>query len=138
MDNLPKHQPAGFSRILGAMFYDTFVLIGLLIALTAMLLPLTDGEAISSGNPLYQTFLLFILFGFYAFFWLRGGQTVGMLAWQIKIISTRGKRVTLWQALLRFFVAFLGIGNLWIFFDNQKRSWQDIYSETQIIRKTDD
>lgn len=125
-------------RRLGAVLYDSLVLLALWFLATAILLPFTHGEAIHSGNPLYQTYLFLISFAFFAGFWTRGGQSIGMRAWRLKVVGRDGKPVTLWNALLRFLVAIAswapcGLGFLWSLFEPNRRTWHDLYSETDLV-----
>ena len=133
----PSLPPAGLMRRLGAILYDTLLLLALLFIATALLLPLTGGQAISR-NPLYSTYLFFICFMFYGWFWTHGGQTLGMRAWKIRIQQRDGTGISWWQALLRFLVAIvswlaLGLGFLWMLADRDKMTWYDRYSETVLV-----
>ena len=78
-------------------------------------------------------------FGFFAKFWTHNGQTLGMQVWGIRIQNKDGSAIDLWQALLRFLLAILswlclGLGFLWMLWDKEKRTWHDIYSESQAVQ----
>ncbi|MNJ63823.1 RDD family protein [compost metagenome] len=82
---------------------------------------------------------MFSLFVFFAKFWTHNGQTLGMQVWGIRIQNKDGTAIDLWQALLRFLIAImswlsLGLGHLWMLWDRDKRTWQDIYSESQAVQ----
>jgi uncharacterized RDD family membrane protein YckC len=131
--------PAGLLRRLAALFYDSLLLLAIWFLAMAMLLPFTGGEAIPANNPLVSTYLLFISFFFYGWFWRHGGQTLGMRAWRLQLHNLRPGPVTWLQVLLRFIVALpagllLGLGYLWMLVDKQKLTWHDRYSETCIVR----
>jgi uncharacterized RDD family membrane protein YckC len=133
------------------MAYDLLLCIALLIVVTllyklaamalvgeARLRQLSDAGALD-GDPLLSTLLLFVLFGFFATFWTRAGQTLGMQVWGIRVQNADGSAISLWQALLRFLVAMaswlcLGLGFIWVLIDRRKRSWHDIYSASQVVR----
>jgi len=136
-DNPPE--PASLLRRLAALFYDSLLLLAIWFIATAILLPLTGGEAIQANNPLLSTYLLFISFFFYGWFWIHGGQTLGMRTWRLQLRNLRPGPVTWLQALLRFIVALpagllLGLGYLWMLVDKQKLTWHDRYSETCIVQ----
>jgi uncharacterized RDD family membrane protein YckC len=136
-DNAPK--PAGLFKRLAALLYDTLLLLALWFVATAILLPLTGGKAFSPNNPLLTTYLLFISFFFYGWFWMHGGQTLGMRAWRLQIRNLRPGPISWWQVLLRFLIALpsgllLGLGYLWILVDRKHLSWHDRYSETCIVQ----
>jgi len=89
-------------RRLAAMTYDGLLLIAVMFMATAAATALTGGESISAKNPLFTTYLFFVCFGFFAWFWTHGGQTLGMRAWKIRLQKFDGASITLWQSLLRF------------------------------------
>jgi uncharacterized RDD family membrane protein YckC len=146
-----RFPPAGLGRRLAAMGYDLVLCIALLIVTTflyklalmaiigeAQLRQLADSGK-SDTDPLLSTVLVFTLFGFFAFFWTRAGQTLGMQVWGIRVQNADGSAIGLWQALLRFLVAMaswlcLGAGFLWVLVDPRGRSWHDIYSQSQLVR----
>ena len=143
--------PAGLGRRLAAMFYDFLLCTALLIVTSGAykmiqmaiigeekMRALTEAGALD-GDPLLSTVLLFVLFGFFAKFWTHNGQTLGMQVWCIRVQNADGTAISLWQALLRFVVAIVslllvGLGFIWALFDKRKRSWHDIYSDTQLVR----
>ena len=135
--NPPK--PAGLFKRLGALLYDTLLLLALWFIGVAILLPLNHGEAFAPHNPLLTTYLLFIAFFFYGWFWMHGGQTLGMRAWKLQLRNLRPGPVSWWQLLLRFLVAvpsglLFGLGYLWILVDRKHLSWHDRYSETTVVQ----
>ena len=129
----------GFLRRLAAQVYDLFLLIALLFLATALLLPFTAGEAISAQQTLiYRIYLAVISFLFYGWFWTHGGQTLGLRAWKIKVLTFDQKPISWIQALLRFASAlvswsFFGLGFLWILVDKNRRSWHDHLSKTALF-----
>jgi uncharacterized RDD family membrane protein YckC len=62
-----------------------------------------------------------------------------MRAWKLRLQRRDGGPITLWQALLRFLVAFpslllLGLGLLWMLVDRDRMTWYDRFSETVMVR----
>ena len=129
----------GFLRRLAAQIYDFLLLIALLFLATALLLPFTAGEAVSDQQTLiYRIYLAVISFLFYGWFWTHGGQTLGLRAWKIKVLTFDQKPISWKQALLRFATAFVswgffGLGFLWILFDKNGRGWHDHLSKTALF-----
>ncbi|AOE83721.1 RDD family protein [Pseudomonas sp. TCU-HL1] len=156
---MPKHQlrpqgdfpTAGLIRRFAAIFYDFLLCVALLMVVTLFyqqvvlrliygserLRQLADQGALS-GDPVLSTLLVFALFGFFAKFWTHNGQTLGMQVWGIRVQNKDGSAISLWQALLRFVIAIgswltLGLGFFWSLWDKEKRTWHDIYSDTQVV-----
>jgi uncharacterized RDD family membrane protein YckC len=131
--------PAGFLRRLGAMAYDTLLLLALLMMLSYPYVWLTGGA--KPGllvKTLYQIYLLTICLLFYGSFWTRGGQTLGMRSWRIKLVRSDGGPVTWTMALKRLAFALLsllslGLGFLWALVDHDKLAWHDRLSGTRLI-----
>ena len=132
------YPPAGLFYRLVAMFYDTLLLLSVLLIATALALLATKGT-LHYHNPFFRTFLFLICFSFYTWFWLHGGQTLGMRVWRLRLQRIDGQPITIWQALLRFMVAIpslalAGLGLLWILVDKDKLAWHDRISESMIVR----
>ena len=132
------YQPAGLFHRLGAMFYDSLLLLSILLVATALALMLTKGT-LHYHNPFFRTFLFLTCFSFYAWFWLHGGQTLGMRAWRLRVQRPDGRPITIWQALLRFLVAIpslalAGLGFFWMLVDRDKMTWYDRFSESVMVR----
>jgi uncharacterized RDD family membrane protein YckC len=129
----------GFFRRLAAQIYDFLLLIALLFIATALLLPFTSGEAITAQQTfIYRIYLTLISFFFYGWFWTHGGQTLGLRAWKIKVLTLDQKPISWKQALLRFATAIVswvicGLGFMWIFIDKNKLSWHDHLSKTTVF-----
>jgi uncharacterized RDD family membrane protein YckC len=122
---------------LAAIVYDSLLLAALLFAATALILPFNSGHAFRPDQYFYPVYLIGVSFLFFGWFWTHGGQTLGMRAWKIKILTKDGKPIDWRQASLRFFSALLswlifGLGFWWILFDKQKRGWHDRLSETAV------
>ena len=133
-----SYPPAGLFYRLVAMFYDTLLLLSVLLIATALALLATKGT-LHYHNPFFRTFLFLICFSFYTWFWLHGGQTLGMRAWRLRLQRIDGQPITIWQALLRFMaaipsLALAGLGLLWILVDKDKLAWHDRISESMIVR----
>lgn len=136
--DVPAYTPAGLLRRLGAILYDSLLLFAVLFAATALVLPLTGGQSVAPHNPFYTSYLFFVSFFFFAWFWTHGGQTLGMRAWRIRVQQRNGSPITWTQALLRFMTAIaswllLGAGFLWALIDREKMTWHDRYSETVLV-----
>jgi uncharacterized RDD family membrane protein YckC len=134
---------AGVLRRFGAMLYDSLLVIALLLIVTALFLPFTGGEAITADRSvvferIYQAVLLLLVVLFFCVFWTWRGQTVGMLAWRLRVERIDGAPLTWRDALLRLggawvsFVA-LGLGYFWIWIDRDRLAWHDRWSGTRVI-----
>jgi len=139
VDRYPTAAPAGLPRRLMSLFYDVLLIAAVWMAGTAVLLPVTGGEAIEGvWRGLYQLYILGLTFGFFALFWIRGGQTLGMKAWNIHVVRTDNTGLTLADALRRFIACIpsilpAGIGLLWCLFTRDGQALHDRLSNTKVI-----
>lgn len=134
---------AGVLRRFGAMLYDLLVVMALMFIVTALFLPFTGGEAITPDRSvlverIYQVALLLVVVLFFCVFWTRRGQTIGMLAWRLRVERNDGSVLTWRDALLRLAgacvsLAALGLGYFWIWIDSERRAWHDRWSGTRVV-----
>ncbi|NNE39189.1 MAG: RDD family protein [Gammaproteobacteria bacterium] len=143
--NTTSLSPCGLLRRLAAIFYDCLLLIAVLFAATAILLPFTQGEAINSENIFYFLYLSAWSYLFFGWAWTHGGQTLGMRAWKIKLLDSESNIVTWTTAGKRFLLsmmswAFMGLGFIWAIVDPDKLTFHDRYSGTRLykIKATED
>ena len=125
-------------RRCGAVFYDSLLAISVMIIGTTVLLLTTKGQAIPANTLYYQIFLLLLLAAFWIGFWCYGGQTAGMAAWRIKLVTAEYHPVGWLQASLRFCLAIiniacLGIGFLWAIWDSERQTLYDRLTRTKLI-----
>ncbi len=126
-------------RRFAAIFYDLLLLLSVLFVATALILPFNAGQAFTQ-HWLYSLYLLIVSFIFYGWFWTHGGQTLGLRAWKLQVLTFDSQSITWFQAFLRFSGAIvswtaLGFGFLWALIDKNKRCWHDVFSKTDIFTK---
>lgn len=133
-------------RRLSAIIYDSALVAAvLLMAMAFIVVPIDlifgserfDAVTLRS-NPFYLTYLFCVMVGFHILFWTRGGQTLGMRAWRLKVLRNDGKPLKPKDALLRYFAAILswaalGLGFIWILFDKEGLAWHDRISKTRLV-----
>lgn len=134
---------AGVLRRFGAMLYDLLLVLALLFIVTALFLPFTGGEAITPDRSvtverIYQSALLLVVVLFFCVFWTWRGQTVGMVAWRLRVERSDGTLLTWRDALLRLggacvSLAAVGLGYFWIWIDRDRLAWHDRWSGTRVV-----
>lgn len=124
-------------RRLAAMFYDTLLLLAVLLVAVALALMISRGT-FTYHNPFFRTMMFLLCFIFYAWPWLHGGQTLGMSTWRLRIQNREGGPITLWQAVLRFMLAIPslalgGLGFFWMLFDRDRMTLYDRLSRSVMV-----
>jgi uncharacterized RDD family membrane protein YckC len=116
---------AGLLRRLGAMLYDGLLVIALLVAITFAFVPFLNDrvlvpEEVGALAYVYRALELIAVAAFFVYFWTHRGQTVGMLAWRLRIEELDGTNVRWTTALKRLLILatlmlpfFIGDGLIW-------------------------
>ena len=144
MEKTPYVGP--FLRIIASV-YDFFLMLGvwMLVGSIGLLinnLGFSSIYDVEKFNP-FLGLILVIASGwaFFAFFWMKGGQTLGMQAWGFKIVNTDpvNNYITLGQTLLRYItnlgmLLLLGMPLFLIYADSKKLAVNDIFSKTKLIK----
>lgn len=102
---------AGVLRRVGAMVYDALPVLALLIIGTFPFVPFLHGKVLvprEVGALAYVYWLeqLVITVLFFAFFWTRRGQTIGMLAWRLRLQQPDGSLPSWPQVQVRLALVF--------------------------------
>lgn len=152
IESLPK---AGVIKRLAAMVYDSLLVFGVLFTATFIVtIPslflepenqvtinneqvVNELPKLADGWP-FQVYLIVVYAGFFCWFWVKNGQTLGMQAWRLRIEDMSGNNLTLRQSLLRLLGAFistlcLGAGYWWIWIDKDHLSWHDRLSKSRVV-----
>jgi uncharacterized RDD family membrane protein YckC len=130
---------ASLLRRLGAMLYDSLLVLALLMLATIPFIAIRGGEIVEpSDNLIYQVCMLLVTYAFFTFFWCYGGQTLGMRAWRMRLETGDGGIPTFLTASLRFFLAIvsllpLGLGFLWQLWDRDGLTLHDRWSGTRLV-----
>ncbi|GAA0694311.1 RDD family protein [Marinobacterium maritimum] len=137
--------PASFIKRLMAMVYDSLLIVALWMVIGAISVGLNGGEAISVETSPRTTIALFnsalfcATFLFFGFFWTRNGQTLGMLAWRLRVQTMAGGRMSWGQSLVRFMLAIpslglFGIGFLWMLLTDERLALHDRWSGSCVVQ----
>jgi len=119
---------------LASMLYEAILLFAVAF-LAAWVFFFASGGRDATAGPMRHLLQLCIGLFFAAYFlgsWLRGGQTLAMKAWRIRLID-----VTPGNALLRLILAALlvptGISLLWALFDRDRQFLHDRLARSRLV-----
>ncbi|WP_394223870.1 RDD family protein [Alteromonas gracilis] len=151
-----SNQRAGFVRRLLAMIYDTLVatavgMCAAMVMIVTLVVLLKNGvldlqgyaepadliQASAGYKLLIQSWVGVWIAGFFLWFWRRGGQTLGMRAWRLRIYSTVEEPMTWPRLFIRLVASLGGLGTLLVLFDiKNKQSLQDRLAKTEVLKLT--
>jgi uncharacterized RDD family membrane protein YckC len=142
-DSKPRSaQPAHLGWRLLAMVYDLLPLMALWFA-TSAIVYFVRGQVPVRPGSLAAWGLLALLWAvtgaYFVMSWRRGGQTIGMRPWRLKVLDADGHPATLGTLRLRYAIATLsllvvGLGFVWALFDDERRCWHDMATGTRFVR----
>lgn len=144
---------------LAVVIYDGLLLAGITLVAYAILfaiLQLTPGGFPESlpGKMIKVSYLFAVSFGFYAWFWVHGGQTLGMKVWHLYLVDRHGQFISWQRAVARYVAAIfswcavalllyalgverwylaLGLGFTWILASKDRLAWHDHLSGCRIV-----
>lgn len=136
-------------RRIGAIIYDSLVILALWMVVGYVVLSLfgidravnVDGERVVLDVTYRLTLfsaMMLSAFCFFGGFWTHSGQTIGMLAWKIRIQNHDGSAINWHQALIRCLVGAIslllaGIGHWWMLVDSRRETLPDRVSGSQVV-----
>ena len=131
---------ASFFKRVFSLIYDSLAVIGIMFSLSLLLVLINGGSTEENKFASFIQFLIITFSGpcFYTYFWLsNNGQTLGMQAWKIQLISNKNGlsvKDCLYRCVISV-ISFLifGIGYFLILFRKDNKSLADLLTKTQII-----
>lgn len=141
----PKIRPATPASLvlrLLASAYDLLPLLALWFVAAVLALALTGGALDVhrlADKLLMQALAFAVTAAYFVVSWTRGGQTIGMKSWRLRVVRRDGGSPDFAHALLRFAVAMVSLapaalGFWWALFDAQGRTWHDLAAGTLVVR----
>ncbi len=140
MKNQGKMDTQNFSNIsrrIAAMFYDSILLFAILMACAVPFVILLDNTLISNTFYLFlfQASMMLVWESYFVYCWRRGGQTLGMKAWKIKLVDGDNRPLGFLQCLKRWIFAW----SLLLIFPillaaYKKTTWYDKATNSYICR----
>lgn len=92
------------------MVYETLLVLAVVFVGAAIATAAARGLIAGPARVATQVFLVALLSAYFVASWRRGGQTLPMKAWKLRLVSADGGAVSLPRALFRFALAATIIG----------------------------
>ena len=122
----------GLPRRLAALAYEAVLLFAVGFFAAWLFFFGSGGRDATSGGTrhLLQLFILAVFAAYFLWCWLRGGQTLAMRAWGIRLVD-----VTPRKALVRFALAaaLLPVSILWALLDRDRQFLHDRLAGTRLV-----
>jgi uncharacterized RDD family membrane protein YckC len=134
----PAAPTPSIARRVASMLYESMLLFAVAFASTGLFYLASGGASVSGWlRHVLQLYLLVVFAAYFLWCWRRGGQTLAMKAWHIRLVVPGRERVPSGKALLRFVLAAVlvptGISLLWALFDAQAQFLHDRLAGTRLV-----
>jgi len=114
------------------MVYEAFLLFAVAFFAGWMFFFASGGRDATAGwlRHALQLFILVVFAAYFLWCWLRGGQTLAMKAWRVRLVN-----VTPRKAILRFVlaVALFPVSIAWALFDRDRQFLHDRLVGTRLV-----
>jgi uncharacterized RDD family membrane protein YckC len=123
----------GIARRLASMLYEAILLFAIAFFAGFAFYFASRGAALEGWvRVAHQGLLVAVFAAYFLWCWLRGGQTLAMKAWRIRLVDVSPRK-----ALLRFLYALAlvptGISLLWALFDRERQFLHDRLAGTRLV-----
>ncbi len=92
---------------MACFIYEGVILFGVVMIAGYLYSTLTQQRHALQGQWGLRLFLFLVLGIYFVWFWARGGQTVAMKAWHVRLVDRQGQAVTQARAMLRYLLSWL-------------------------------
>ncbi len=94
-------------RRLAVMLYEAMLLFGVVFIAGWLFDTLTQSRHALTLRHARQAWLFFVLGAYFIFFWHRGGQTLAMKTWHVKLVAPGLAQIPISKAVLRYLLAWM-------------------------------
>ncbi|MGH8669347.1 MAG: RDD family protein [Burkholderiales bacterium] len=123
----------GLARRLAAMLYEALLLAAVAFFAAWLFFFASGGRDATAGwtRLLLQVFIVAVFAAYFLWCWLRGGQTLAMKAWRIRLVDLTPRK-----AVLRFLLALLlfPASIAWALIDRDGQFLHDRLAGTRLIK----
>ena len=134
----PAPRAPALARRLASLLYEALLVVALMFIATFPFLAFFGDATHGWRRHLLQAWIVFVVGAYFVWFWTRGGQTLPMKTWRMRLVRQDGAPVGTARAIHRYVVAILGsaalgLGFLWALVDRDRQFLHDRLAGTAII-----
>jgi uncharacterized RDD family membrane protein YckC len=122
-----------------SLCYEGILLVPVLFLAAYLFLAFTHDAQTTSMHHLFRAWLVLVMGAYFVYCWRKGGQTLPMKTWRLRLARSDGRPLTRKQAWLRYGLAvpgllLFGVGFLWAFVDRDSQFLHDRLAGTRVFR----
>jgi len=128
----------GISRRLASGLYDLLLVVALVLIATFPYLAFFGDSTQGWRRHVLQFYVVGVTGAYFIWFWTRGGQTLPMKTWRIRLVRSDGGAVNAGRGVHRFLLAVLGTIALgltfaWALFDRDRQFLHVLLAGTALV-----
>lgn len=125
-------------RRLASAVYELLLVLALVFIATFPFLAVLGDATYGWRRHALQAWVLAVCGAYFVWFWTRGGQTLPMKTWKIRVVRFDGARLGAGRALHRYLLAVLGLAALglgfaWALVDRDRQFLHDRLAGTALV-----
>ena len=132
-----QHSAAGIWRRLAALMYESVLVFAIVFVAGYLFIALTQETPSGWLRPVFYAYLLLVCGAYFAFCWVRTGQTLAQKTWGLRLTRIDGSLLGPGRAILRFLLGLAsigsGIGLLWAAFDPDGQFLHDRLAGSRLV-----
>jgi uncharacterized RDD family membrane protein YckC len=139
---LPRATVPGIGRRVLSMLYESLVVFAISFFAGLAFYGATHGRFSENTRFVFQLYLFLVLGAYFIACWSRGGRTLPMQTWKMRVVRRDNLPIGVGRAALRYALAWpslllFGFGVLWAFFDRDRQFLHDRLAGTRIVASGD-
>ena len=139
MNGVRPGRAPGIARRLACAFYELLILTALVLVATFPFLAFLGDATHGWRRHVLQLWVMGVAGAYLVGFWSRGGQTLAMKTWRIRVVRDDGGPVGVGRAIHRYLLAILGaaaagLGFAWALVDREQQFLHDRLAGTALVR----
>lgn len=138
MTSAPGLRAPSLGRRLASLVYEVLLLLALVFIATFPFLAFFGDSTQGWKRHVLQVWVLVVWGAYFAWFWTRGGQTLPMKTWKIRVVRHDGAPLGPVRALHRYVLALIGLlaaglGFAWALVDRDRQFLHDRLAGTALV-----
>ena len=136
--SVPAPRAPALARRLASALYELLLVLALAFVATFPFLAFLGDATHGWRRHLLQGWIVVVVGAYFVAFWTRGGQTLPMKTWRIRLVRHDGAPVGVGRAIHRYLLAILGLAALglgfaWALVDRDRQFLHDRLAGTALV-----
>jgi len=132
----------GIGRRVLSMLYESLIVFAVAFFAGLAFYGATHGRLSGNTRLVFQLYLFLILGAYFIACWSRGGRTLPMQTWKMRVVRPDNLPIGVGRAALRYVLAWpslllFGVGVFWAFFDRDRQFLHDRLAGTRVVATGD-